>query len=235
MLNQNTETFRRLLQYAISKKTPLIYASSAGVYGNVPPPQTEDGVKNPLNVYGFSKLQMDRLAEFAYVESKSPIVGLRYFNVFGPRERYKGKVASMIFQLSEQMRAGKRPRIFEFGEQERDHIYVKDVVHANLCAWNSTAKGVYNIGTGISTSFNRIVEIINQVLKTNLQPEYFKNPYSFYQNHTRANIQKALKEIKYKQQWTIEKGIEDYLGILHQTSETAKEKSSSKSKSRITS
>ena len=231
MLNQNVETFRKLLRYTISKKIPLIYASSAGVYGNVPPPQREEGILNPLNVYGFSKLQMDRLARFAYAESKSPIVGLRYFNVFGPRERYKNKAASMIYQLAEQMRAGRRPRIFEFGDQERDHIYVKDVVHANLCAWNSDAKTVCNVGTGKSTSFNRLIEIINGVLGTKFEPEYFKNPYSFYQNHTRADIQKAARDIGYKPQWSIEKGIEDYLKTIYQLN--SKVKSSNKPKVKI--
>lgn len=215
MLEQNTESFRKLLRYAISKRIPLIYASSAGVYGNGLPPQRESGLLKPLNIYGFSKLQMDRLAEQAFKETKSPIVGLRYFNVFGPREMYKGKAASMIYQLAEQMRAGKRPRIFEFGEQERDHIYVKDVVSANFCAWERGDRGIYNVGTGTSTSFNRLIEIINDVLKTKLKPEYFSNPYAFYQNHTCADPAKAEGEIGFRAKWSIENGIQDYLSILY--------------------
>lgn len=211
MLEQNVESFRTLLKYVIKNKIPLVYASSAGVYGNAEPPQTEDKHLLPLNIYGFSKLQMDRVAARSYKEAKSPITGLRYFNVFGPREQYKQKTASMIYQLAEQMRAGNQPRVFEFGEQERDHIYVKDVVLANLSAWKAEKKGVYNVGTGNPTSFNRIIEILTDVLETNLKPVYFKNPYSFYQNRTQANIKLAEKEIGFKAKWSIEEGIRDYL------------------------
>jgi len=215
MLAQNVEVFRRLLAHCAAKKTPLIYASSAGVYGNEPPPQRESGPLKPLNVYGFSKLLMDRLAFKAIKTIKSPVVGLRYFNVFGPHEQYKGKAASMIYQLAEQIRAGKKPKIFEFGEQERDHIYVKDVVSANLCAWKSEKSGVVNVGTGKPTSFNRLLEIIKDFFGTNIETEYFKNPYDFYQNHTCADAQSAQKLIGFKAEWSIEKGIRDYLSILY--------------------
>ncbi len=229
MMEQNVESFRTLLTYAIKKKIPLVYASSAGVYGNAEPPQTEDKHLLPLNIYGFSKLQMDRIAHTASKETKSPIMGLRYFNVFGPREKYKNKTSSMIYQLAEQMRAGEQPRIFEFGEQERDHIYVKDVVSANLCAWEAGKSGVVNVGTGKPTSFNRIVEILNAVLGTDLKPSYFKNPYSFYQNHTRANVQLAEKKIGFKAKWSVEAGIRDYLsGIYSLDSKRSSKKSPAK-------
>jgi len=222
MMNQNTEAFRGLLKHVVKNKIPLVYASSAGVYGNQPPPHREDGSLVPENIYGFSKLQMDRLAQEAYPETKTTLVGLRYFNVFGPHERYKGHAASMIFQLAEQMQAGKRPRIFEFGEQKRDHIYVKDVVTANLCASHSNRRGVYNVGTGAATSFNRLIEIINEVLGTEYEPEYFKNPYGFYQNHTQATTELAEKEIGFKAKWSIEDGIRDYLTILYKLSKSPK-------------
>ncbi len=225
MLNQNTDAFRKLLTFAVKNQIPLVYASSAGVYGNEPSPQREAGSLRPLNIYGYSKLQMDRLAEIAFRESKSPITGLRYFNVFGPKEKHKGKVASMIYQLAEQMRAGKRPRIFESGEQKRDHIYVKDVVSANLRAWDARKNGVFNVGTGLATSFNRLIEIINQVLGTHLEPEYFHNPYSFYQNHTEADPNLAAQKINFKAEWRIEDGIRDYLQTIYSLSAVATRKS----------
>jgi len=222
MMKQNTETFRSLLQYVIKKRIPLVYASSAGVYGNLPAPMHESGPHAPENIYGYSKLQMDRIAVNAYHEANSPIIGLRYFNVFGPCERFKGSAASMIYQLAKQMRAGKNPRIFEFGEQKRDHIYVKDVVAANLCAAKANRKGVYNVGTGKATTFKRIIEIINDVLGTQLKPEYFKNPYSFYQTHTQASTELAEKEIGFKAKWRIEEGIRDYLTLIDELSSSAK-------------
>lgn len=236
MLEQNVEAFRKLLSHCISKKIPLIYASSAGVYGNEPPPQRENGPLKPLNIYGFSKLQMDRLTFQAIKIAKSPIVGLRYFNVFGPHEQYKGKVASMIYQLSEQIRAGKKPRIFEFGEQERDHIYVKDVVSANMCAWISEKSGVVNVGTGKPTSFNRLLEIIKDFFNTKVETEYFKNPYDFYQNHTCADVVSAAKLIGFKAEWSIEKGIRDYLSILYSAKQSGSvKKSAKKSRQKVTS
>ncbi len=215
MLRQNTEAYRGLLKFVIHQKIPLVYASSAGVYGNGPPPLKESGPLKPLNICGFSKLQMDRLAEAAFLEAKSPITGLRYFNVFGPREKFKGKAASMIYQLAEQIRAGKRPKIFEFGEQKRDHIYVKDVVAANLKAWNSEKNGIVNVGTGVATSFNQLIEIINDVLGVRLEPDYFRNPYSFYQNHTEADTSLAEKKIGFRSEWSIDEGIRDYLMTLY--------------------
>ncbi len=236
MLAQNVEAFRGLVDYCTGKKIPLIYASSAGVYGNEPPPQCENGPLKPLNIYGFSKLLMDRLTFKTIKTAKSPIVGLRYFNVFGPREQYKGKAASMIYQLSEQIRAGKKPRIFEFGEQERDHIYVKDVVSANLCAWKSGKSGVVNVGTGKPTSFNRLLEIIKEFFGTNVETEYFKNPYDFYQNHTCADASSAQKLIGFKAEWSIEKGIKDYLGILYSEKKSSSlNQSAKKTRQKVTS
>jgi ADP-L-glycero-D-manno-heptose 6-epimerase len=140
------------------------------------------------------------------------VVGLRYFNVFGPRESHKAKAASMIWQLSLQMREGRRPRIFEFGEQYRDHIYVKDIVDANIRAFEKAAPGVYNACTGRKTDFNTVISALNAALGTNLAPEYFKNPYSFYQNETLGDPVKARKAFGFNAQWTVERAIQDYIG-----------------------
>jgi ADP-L-glycero-D-manno-heptose 6-epimerase len=118
----------------------------------------------------------------------------------------------MIWQLSLQMRAGRRPRVFEFGEQYRDHIYVKDVVDANIKAFEKAAPGVYNVCTGRKTDFNAVVAALNQALGTNLAPEYFKNPYSFYQNETLGDPAKARKAFGFAASWTAERGISDYIG-----------------------
>ena len=88
---------------------------------------------------------------------------------------------------------------------------MKDVVSANLCAWNAGKNGVVNAGTGKGTSFNQIIEILNDVLGTHLKPSYFKNPYAFYQNHTQADTRLAEKIIGFKAKWSIETGIRDYL------------------------
>lgn len=211
MMKANVEAFRNLLAWAAkSKVKKVVYASSAGTYGDAPVPMREDAVPQPMNVYGFSKAIMDNVAAKA---KGVKTVGLRYFNVFGPREAHKGKVASMIWQLSLQMKAGKRPRIFEFGEQYRDFIYVKDVVDANLKAFAKAPSGVYNVCTGRKTDFNAIVAALNATMGTALQPEYFKNPYSFFQNETLGDPAKSCKAFGFTASWTAEKAIQDYIGV----------------------
>ncbi len=215
MVFTNVEGLRKVIHYAARHRAKLVYASSASVYGNLPAPQCEDITLSPLNVYAYSKFVGDQIAMEAAHEMKLHIVGLRYFNVFGLRERYKGKAASMIFQLAEQIRSGKRPRIFTDGEQKRDHIYVKDVVGANLAAVNAKRSAVVNTGTGVATSFNRLIEIINSTLKTKLAPDYFENPYDFYQNKTQADTRKLKKILSFQCSYSIEEGIRDYLTALY--------------------
>ncbi len=210
MMRANVEAFRDLLSWAKAVKVrKVVYASSAATYGDLPTPHREDATPKPLNVYGFSKAVMETVAARA---KGVKTVGLRYFNVFGPREAHKGKYASMIWQLSLQMRAGRRPRIFEFGEQSRDHIYVKDVVEANMLAFAKAPSGVYNCCTGRKTDFNAIVAALNAALGTSLSPEYFKNPYSFYQNETLGDPAKARKAFGFSARWTVERGVADYIG-----------------------
>ena len=209
MMKVNVEAFRDLLGWAAkSKVKKVVYASSAGTYGDRPVPHREDATPRPLNVYAFSKAVMETVAANA---KGVKAVGLRYFNVFGPREAHKDKAASMIWQLSLQMKAGRRPRVFEFGEQYRDHIYVKDVVDANIKAFEKAAPGVYNACTGRKTDFNAVVAALNEAMGTSLAPEYFKNPYSFYQNETLGDPGAAARGFKFNAQFSVEKGIHDYL------------------------
>ena len=215
MMWNNFEAFRKVLSFAIKQRVRLVYASSAGVYGNEPPPQSERGRLNPLNIYAYSKYVGDRLAERSWSEAKAPVIGLRYFNVFGMGERHKGRSASMILQLAEQMRAGKRPRIFHDGEQVRDHIYVRDVVTANLKAAEAKTSAIVNVATGKTTSFNRLIEILNAVLGTNLPPDYFPNPYGFYQNCTQADTQLAQKALGFEACFSVEAGMNEYLPVLY--------------------
>lgn len=220
MMFNNVEGFRNVLQFAVHHHVRFIYASSAGVYGNEPPPQMEQGQLNPLNPYAYSKFIGDQIAERTRRKEKITIVGLRYFNVFGLGEQHKGKAASMIYQLAEQMRKGQQPRIFHDGKQTRDHIYIRDVVDANLKALEAKRSAVVNIATGKSISFNRIIEILNDVLKSHLAPDYFDNPYRFYQNHTQADTTQAQVLFGFKARYTVEEGVSEYLPALYQLKST---------------
>lgn len=211
MMEVNLGGFKRILDFALKKKAILVYASSAGVYGNGPCPMKEDQRLSPQNAYARSKSLMDE--EAMKYKDRIRIVGLRYFNVYGPREKYKKKAASMIYQLACQMKANKNPRLFKYGEQSRDFIYVKDVVDATIKAVRAKESGMVNVGTGVATTFNRIIEILNQVLGTSFEPEYFDNPYSFYQNETRADTERAKELLGFKAKYNIEEGIKDYFKI----------------------
>ena len=224
IMRVNVSGLKNILNLARAENATVIYASSAGVYGNGPVPMKEAQKLTPLNDYALSKVKGDRLAmEFAR-ENNLKVIGLRYFNVYGPKEEYKGKSASMIWQLRSRILEGKKPRIFKYGEQKRDFIYIKDIVKATIKAMdipspfslpytrNSKSFGVVvNIGTGISTTFNRIIEILNKVLGAEFPPEYFDNPYSFYQNHTQADITLAQNVLGFKARYSIEDGIRNYL------------------------
>ena len=215
MLRVNADSMRFILDAVLAWKAKLIYASSAGVYGNSPSPMREEEGEFPENPYGFSKLMMDQIAlNFMEENPHIKVVGLRYFNVYGPGESYKGKTASMAYQLYKQMREGKRPRLFKWGEQRRDFVYIKDVIRANLLAMERDVSGIFNIATGMARSFNEIVSILNQLLGTNLEPDYFDCPYDFYQNYTQADITKAKELLGYEPQYSLEEGIKDYLKHL---------------------
>src|SRR4029077_3456334 len=132
-VHDNVEGFRRLLNFARPNKTRIVYASSASTYGSATAASVESNGAAPANVYAFSKAIMDNLAMREAKENPGwIIIGLRYFNVYGPREAHKGVPASMVYHLAQQMKAGQRPRIFKQGDQKRDFVYVKDVVDGSI-------------------------------------------------------------------------------------------------------
>lgn len=226
MMEVNVEAFRNVLDFAAEAGIPrVVYASSAGVYGRGAVPMREGQEAVPANIYAFSKQVMEKVAaDFVAETPNVKVVGLRYFNVFGPGESFKGAAASMIWQLSRQMLAGKRPRIFRGGEQFRDFIYVQDVVEANLKAWEATENGAFNVCTGKQTSFNRMIEILNDVLSLGLQPDYFENPYSFYQDETLGDPAAAERALGFKAKYSIEQGIREYMESVGSMGRSRKER-----------
>ena len=140
------------------------------------------------------------------------IVGLRFFNVYGPNEFYKAKTSSMIIQLAHQILDGNPPRLFENSHKiSRDFIYIKDVIQANISACISKFNGTYNIGTGISRTFQEIADILQKELKTDLGTEYFANPYDDYQMHTQSNITATIKKLGFTPKFSLEQGIKEYI------------------------
>jgi ADP-L-glycero-D-manno-heptose 6-epimerase len=215
-VHDNVESFRRILNFARPSKTRVIYASSAATYGRATEASIESDAAAPANVYAFSKVIMDNLAIRVAAEATDwIIIGLRYFNVYGPREAHKGVPASMVYHLAQQMKAGKRPRIFKHGEQKRDFVYVKDAVEGSIHALDAQKSGVYNLGTGEARSFNELINVLNKCLGTNFQPEYFDNPHAHYQNFTQADITHARSALGYQPQFSLETGVRDYMQWLY--------------------
>ena len=210
MMQNNVEGFRQILDLAVSWNSRVVWASSASIYGNSAAPNVETQPPAPLNVYAFSKMKMEHLADEYRGTLTQPIIGLRYFNVYGAGEDHKGKFASMIHQLAKQMRNGKQPRVFKVGEQKRDFVYVGDVVQANLKALICPTGGVYNVGCGTPRSFNDIISNLNRVLKTDLWPDYIDNPYSFTQDLTQADLVSSRAVLRYEPQYQLEDGIDAY-------------------------
>jgi len=202
MFSNNVNGFKTILNLYRPFSCKLIYASSASVYGDREIPLREGQEAAPLNIYAESKLVMENMARKYF--NGGTLVGLRYFNVFGPRENFKGKMASMIYQLARQMKIGKNPRIFKYGEQERDHIYIKDVVNATIKAASYKGFGIFNVATGNKTSFNELINFLNETLGTDYRPEYFDNLYiDSYQNVTLADMRKTESELKFVAEYSV--------------------------------
>ena len=210
-VHDNVEGFRRLLEFLKPAQTPVIYASSAATYGITSGINRETDPLRPANVYAFTKVALENLV--ASYLSEMPhwkLIGLRYFNVYGPREAHKGVPASMIYHLAQQMKKGQRPKLFKWGEQTRDFVYVKDVVACTIAALEAKKYGIFNVGSGSPRPFKDIPAILNRLMKLDLEVEYIDNPYSFYQPHTEADMTRACEDFGFSPRFTLEQGIEDY-------------------------
>ena len=198
MMKTNYEYSKDLLHFCIRRKIPFLYASSASTYGSGKHGFTEgDLCEDALNIYAFSKLAFDRYVRQVMPEAKSQIVGLRYFNVYGPQEHHKGKMASIVYQLYKQMKENGFVKLFKGidgyadGEQLRDFVYVKDLVKVNLWFWqNKASSGIYNCGTGKANTFKAVAEaVICHFGKGHIEyidfPEVLKGKY---QNYTQADL-----------------------------------------------
>ena len=215
-VHDNVESFRRILKFARPTRTRIIFASSASIYGPAKEASVESNGAAPANVYAFSKAIIDNIAIREARENPDwIIIGLRYFNVYGPREAHKGVPASMVYHLSKQMKAGQRPRIFKHGEQQRDFVYVKDVVDGSIRALDAKRSGIYNVGSGKARSFNELVDVLNKSLGTNFQPDYIDNPHAHYQNFTQADLTRARAALGYEPQFPLEDGVCDYVKWLY--------------------
>jgi ADP-L-glycero-D-manno-heptose 6-epimerase len=217
MLDNNFTFSKELLHWALDGRVPFVYASSASVYGLARHCAETPECEGPLNVYAYSKWLFDSYVRRLLPRASSTLVGLRYFNVYGPGEGHKGRMASMVWQLYQQLSSAGVARLFEgtdgyaAGEQQRDFVFVGDVVDVNLYfASGSPRQGIFNVGTGACRSFNEIGRILIGLLGHG-KIEYIPFPESLrgkYQSFTRSDITR-LRGAGYERPFaTLEDGID---------------------------
>ena len=223
MLENNFGDSKAVLHHALAKGIPFVYASSAATYGGSPSFLPDPANECPLNVYGYSKLLFDQYVRHLLPGVQSTVVGLRYFNVYGPREDHKGRMMSVLHQLLRQLKEQGVCRLFEGtegygdGEQVRDFVFVGDIVDIGLhFAQGKTTRGIFNAGTGQARSFNAIAQTLIQHLGQG-RIEYIPFPDALrgkYQSFTQADLT-TLREAGYTKAFTsLEDGIRQTLAEL---------------------
>jgi len=237
MLENNFRYSVHLLNWCQQVDAPLIYASSAAVYGLGPIFVEERAYERPLNVYGYSKFLFDQAVRRALPSVRAPVVGLRYFNVYGPRERHKERMASVAYHHYNQFRREARARLYQGshgysdGEQRRDFIHVDDAIRVNLHFWDRPTSGIYNVGSGRAQSFNDVsLAVINSLREANGQTplqlkqaaaqgtiEYIEFPLDLrdrYQAYTQADLSRLRAAGIAEPMMTVEQGVAAYVRWL---------------------
>jgi ADP-L-glycero-D-manno-heptose 6-epimerase len=237
MMANNYRFSLALLDFCAEQESPYLYASSASVYGGGGVFREEREYEAPLNVYGYSKFLFDQVVRRRLAGSDSQIAGFRYFNVYGPREQHKGRMASVAFHHFNQYRATGKVKLFESyggygsGEQKRDFVYVGDVVRVNMDFLETRTSGIFNLGTGRAQTFNElaaatvnacralegrptqsVAELVAQgIIEYIAFPEALKGKY---QSFTEADLSQ-LRKAGYKSTFaTVEEGVADYVKWL---------------------
>jgi ADP-L-glycero-D-manno-heptose 6-epimerase len=224
MMHNNFDYSKNLLHYCLERYIPFLYASSASVYGSGARGfREEPAAEAPLNVYGYSKLLFDQYVRRTLPHARSQVVGLRYFNVYGPREGHKGAMASVAWHFNEQLKRDGRVRLFEGtdgygdGEQRRDFIYVDDAAAVNLWFLDHPHRsGVFNVGAGRSETFNAVARAVidfhgRGAIDYIAFPDHLKGRY---QSFTEADIS-ALRAAGYDRPFRdVAAGVKAYLTWL---------------------
>jgi len=238
MMSNNYRYSMALLEYCQNNDVPLIYASSASVYGAGKTFVEDRAHEAPLNVYGYSKFLFDQAVRRVLPEQTAPIVGLRYFNVYGAREQHKGRMASVVWHFFNQYRQDGKIKLFEgsdgyaAGEQQRDFVSVEDVVMVNLYFLDHPQhSGIFNLGSGCAESFNAVaLATLNALAKRDGKAarslkdwvaagaiEYVPFPPQLagkYQSYTQADLGK-LRAAGYKEKmFDVATGVARYIEIL---------------------
>jgi ADP-L-glycero-D-manno-heptose 6-epimerase len=224
MMRNNYDYSKVMLHYCLARQVPFIYASSASVYGNGQIFQEDRQFEKPINIYGYSKFLFDQYVRQRLSTLTSQVVGLRYFNVYGPHEQHKGSMASVAFHFNQQLLTEGKIKLFEgcdgygHGEQRRDFIFVGDAVAVTLWFMDHPKKqGVFNVGTGRSQTFNEVAQAVLAWYGFG-EIEYIPFPSHLegrYQSFTEADIT-TLRLLGYEYPFmTVAEGVKNYLDWLN--------------------
>ena len=201
-----------VIQSCIQHKTRLVYSSSASVYGNaVSLPMDEDHPYNNFTFYGATKIAGEHMLKSLGQQHSLPWVALRYMNVYGCRQDYKGTYTAVMHKILDKLEANESPVVYGDGSQQYDFVDVRDVARANVCAMKSDiASGFYNVGRGVGTSIKELSELILRLKGSDKKIEYLKAGQTFVTNRI-GGIANAEKDIGYR--WTIdlETGMRDMI------------------------
>tara|TARA_R110002020_G_scaffold205635_2_gene410322 strand:- start:589 stop:1434 length:846 start_codon:yes stop_codon:yes gene_type:complete len=206
-----------LLEYATEKGIPFVYASSASVYGLGTRGFAESVEMNPMNYYAISKASFDMFVLQKIKDNPNcKVVGLRYFNVYGPGENNKGNMASPVHKFYEQAKDCGKIQIFEGSDKyRRDFISVQDVAEITLEAINFSQSGIYNVGTGITRSFLEVAEIIASLTKSDIEVIPFpENLVDKYQEFTKSDNSKLLSQHEHSF-LSLEEGVQKFINMRH--------------------
>ena len=225
VMEVNYDYSKHLLHFCVDRGIPFIYASSAATYGGRNDNFIEDRrFEQPLNVYGYSKFLFDEYVRRLLPTTNSQIVGLKYFNVYGPREQHKGSMASVAFHLNNQMKDGQNPKLFEgcdgFGNggQTRDFVYVEDVCKVNLWFWKNGGKsGIYNCGTGRAEPFLNVAEaVVKHHGRGQVEfipfPEHLKGRYQSYTQADLTKLRATGCDVQFR---SVAEGVAEYMEWLN--------------------
>ncbi len=207
----NIEGFVNTVEAANEEEVEkIVYASTSSMYGSVEPPHRVDSGEYPINLYTASKMSRELYAKAYSEQTDIQFTGLRFFSVYGPHEKAKGKYANVVTQFLWKLQEDERPVIWGGGDQERDLVYVEDVAEANIKAAQriEEANGeVLNIGTGDPQTFNHVVEKLNQLLGKDIEAERIENPRDNYVMKHRADITRTREILGWEPEHSFEEGL----------------------------
>ena len=204
--------FQFILEYCRRNDAILVYASTSSLYNGNPVPYREDMPIHVTDFYTEARYYMERLAQLYNKLYGLSSIGLRFFSIYGERERHKGRYANLVSQFIWKMMKGEPPEIYGDGTQTRDFTYVEDVVIALLKSMRfmltrSNVCEIFNVGTGKAYSLNQLVKMINKELGTDIKPKYVPNPIKNYVQHTMADTRKAKYILHFVARTSLEEGI----------------------------